>query len=219
MTNRRISLFSLSIFFLLLVPACKYAAKKDQPPISIKDKPAVEMPIPPLPAPGDYAEDWKVVDSLEHQGLFKSALERTELIQSKANNDKNYPQAVKALLYRGKFTTQLEEDGFIKAVQLFENEEKTAPMPQKAVLQSILGQLYAAYLNNQGWRISERTPIPDGEGGDILTWSAAQIEKRALEYYAASVGQENMLKNTPVVDILTPGPARVRDTRSPREIR
>lgn len=208
MTNRRIPLFSLSLFFLLLVLACKYAAKKDQPAVSIKNKPATEMPIPPLPAPGDYAEDWKIVDSLERQGLFKSALERVEGIQTKARSDKNHPQVVKTLLYRGKLTAQLEEDGFVKAVQLFENEEKTAPMPQKAVLQSILGQLYATYLSNQGWRIGERTPVPGGEGGDILTWSAAQIEKRALECYAASVQQENMLKNTPVEsfrDILTPG--------------
>ncbi|GAB4496805.1 MAG: alpha-2-macroglobulin family protein [Saprospiraceae bacterium] len=171
--------------------------KKDTPTTSIKDKPTTEMPTP-LPLTGDYADDWKIVDSLERQGLYKSALERAEAIQAKAARDKNSPQVIKALLYRGKYVTQLEEDGFVKAVQLFEKEEKTAALPEKAVLQSILGQLYATYLSNQGWRINERTPIPDGEGGDILTWSAAQIEKHAIALYAASVAPEGILKDTPV---------------------
>ncbi len=208
MTNRRSPLYTFFIFSILVILACKYAARQDQPTISIKDKPTTEMPIPVLPvAPGDYAEDWKIVDSLERQGLFKSALERVEAIQAKAANDKNHPQTVKALLYRGKYTTQLEEDGFVKAIQMFESETAGAKYPEKAVLQSILGQLYTTYLSNQGWRINDRTPIPDGEGGDILTWSAAQIEKRALEYYSASVSQESVLRNTPVEsfrDILTP---------------
>ncbi|MBP6827276.1 MAG: hypothetical protein KA165_12010, partial [Saprospiraceae bacterium] len=195
--------------FISGIVACKYAANKNQPAVSIKDKPTTEMPMPPLPAaPGDYPEDWKIVDSLERQGLFKSALERVEAIQTKAGNDKNHPQVIKALLYRGKYTAQLEEDGLTKAINLFETEEKTAKYPEKAVLQSILGQIYKVYLSNQGWRLSERTPIPDGEGGDILTWSAAQIEKRAFEFFAASVTQESVLENTPVEsfrDVLTPG--------------
>jgi hypothetical protein len=212
MTNRQIfpvpNPQSLIPIFLLLLFACnKYAAKQDQPITSVKDKPTTEMPIPPLPTPSDYAADWKIVDSLEKQGLFKSALERTEAIQAKAAKDKNSPQVIKALLFRGKYVTQLEEDGFVKAVQLFEKEEKTAALPEKAVLQSILGQLYATYLSNQGWRIQERTPIPDGEGGDILTWSVEQIEKRSIALYSASVASEGILKDTPVEsfrDILTP---------------
>ncbi|MCW5921122.1 MAG: alpha-2-macroglobulin [Saprospiraceae bacterium] len=207
MTNHRITPLPLLLLSFVLMLACKSAAKKDTPTSSIKIKPTTEMPTP-LPLTGDYADDWKIVDSLERQGLFKSALERSEAIQAKATRDKNSPQVIKALLYRGKYVTQLEEDGFVKAVQLFEKEEKTSALPEKAVLQSILGQLYATYLNNQGWRINDRTPIPDGEGGDILTWSAAQIEKRAIELYSASVAPEGILKDTPVEsfrDVLSPG--------------
>lgn len=201
MTNHRIPSLPAIVLttagFFLLIFACKSAGKKDTPATSIKDKPTTEMPTP-LPLTGDYADDWKIVDSLERQGLFKSALEKTEEIQAKATRDKNSPQVIKALLYRGKHVTQLEEDGFVKAVQLFEKEEKTAALSEKALLQSILGQLYATYLSNQGWRINERTPIPDGEGGDILTWSAAQIEKRAIALYSASVTPTGILKDTPV---------------------
>ena len=167
------------------------------------------MPIPPLPtAMGDYPDDWKIVDSLQGQGLYKSALEKVVAIQAQAKRDKNAPQVVKAILFRGKFTTMLEEDGLTKAIQTIENEMLAASQPEKSVLQSILGQLYATYLQNQGWNLGQRTPIPDGEGGDILTWSAAQIEKHALELYSASVAQDALLSMVPIEqfrDITTAG--------------
>ncbi len=175
------------------------------------------MPIPPLPGPpGDYASDWKIVDSLQNQGLFKSALEKSEAIQARAKRDKNGQQIVKALLFRGKYMTMLEEDGLTKAIQTIEKETLAAGQPEKSVLQSILGQLYATYLQNQGWNLGQRTPIslPTGEGqggvegGDILTWSAEQIEKHALELYSASISLDALLAGIPVEqfrDITTPG--------------
>jgi uncharacterized protein YfaS (alpha-2-macroglobulin family) len=191
--------------------ACKSFGKKEQTPTtSIKIKPNTNMPIPPLPtAPGDYADDWKIVDSLEQQGLYKSALEKVEAIQARARGDKNAPQSVKAILFRGKFITMLEEDGLVKSIQLLEKEILEAKKPEKSVLQSMLGQLYATYLQSQGWNLRQRTPIPDGEGGDILTWSAAQIEKRALDLYSASIEEPAAIlkefRLESFKDILTPG--------------
>ncbi|MCB9314986.1 MAG: hypothetical protein H6569_02495 [Lewinellaceae bacterium] len=138
------------------------------------------MPKPDEYPPGDYAEIWKKIDSLEKQGLFKSALEQTEALHLRAKADGKGAQVIKTLLFRGKYTTMLEEDGFVKAVQQFEAEVLVASEPEKSILQNMLGQLYRTYLDNQRWRIQERTPIPDGEGGDIMTWSAEQLEKRAV---------------------------------------
>ncbi len=206
--NQKLFLALCLLIFSFL--ACKTFGKKEQTPtVSIKTKPNTTMPIPPLPTTmGDYADDWKIVDSLQNQGLFKSALEKVEAIQARAKNDKNGQQIVKALLFRGKFMTMLEEDGLTNAIQTIEKEMLAAGEPEKSVLQSILGQLYATYLQNQGWNLGQRTPIPDGEGGDILTWSAAQIEKHALELYSASVAQDALLRGIPVEqfrDITTPG--------------
>ncbi|MCC6462776.1 MAG: alpha-2-macroglobulin [Saprospiraceae bacterium] len=166
------------------------------------------MPIPAAAPPGDYAAEWTAIDSLERQGLFKSALERTELLSARAKKEQNTPQLIKTLLFRGKYTTQLEEDGFVKAVQIFEGEAKTAGEPEQSILHSLLGELYATYLQNQGWRIQERTPVPDGEGGDILTWSAAQLEQKALDEYIRSVAKADALRRFSVESfraILTPG--------------
>jgi hypothetical protein len=198
---------------LLLFPFCKYATGSSQPnrtppPVFATVKSNQNMPLTPLPVASDYAGEWKTIDSLEQQGLYKSALEHTEALAIRAKNDHNDGQVIKTLIYRGKYATMLEEDGFIQAVHQFEAETATARQPEKAVLQSMLGELYATYLQNQQWSIRNRTPIPGGEGGDILTWSAAQIEQHALDLYSASVKDQNALRAVPIDyirDITTAG--------------
>ena len=102
-----------SSLLILAFASCKWLGQKETTTAStVKNKPNTEMPIPPLPTlSGDYADDWKIVDSLHGQGLYKSALEKVESIQARAKKDKNAPQNIKAILYRGKFMTLLEEDG------------------------------------------------------------------------------------------------------------
>ena len=194
MPNFRIKTSIWIILALLtFASACKWLGSKETAATPVNTKPN-ETNAMSQPHQGDYLADWKMVDSLESAGLFKSALEKVEAIQARAKADKKQPQVIKALLFRSKYISQLEEDGFVKAIQTVEQEEKsTTTQPEKALLQSILGQLYASFLQQQGWSINERTPVPDGEGGDILTWSSAQIEKRALELYNASVSDEKAL--------------------------
>ena len=201
--------FSIVLFSALLFAACKSLSKKDQPQsANVNSKIKPDMPISPLPLAGDYNDEWKIIDSLEQEGLFKSALEKTEALSARAKKDNNGGQIIKTLIFRGKYTTMLDEDGFVKAVQIFEAEEKTAFQPEKSVLQSMLGQLYAIYLQNQAWKIKERTPNAGGEGSDILTWSADRIEQHALDLYSASVREESALRAVPINylnDVTTPG--------------
>lgn len=163
--------------------------------------------MPNASASADFPADWRIVDSLDKQGLYKSALEKVEAIHARAKAENNGGQTIKSLIFRGKYTTMLDEDGLVKAVQNFEAEAKAAPQPQKSVLENLLAEMYATYLQNQQWSIRDRTPVSD-EGGDILTWSAAQIERHALDLYAASVREEGLLRATPAEylrDVTTQG--------------
>jgi uncharacterized protein YfaS (alpha-2-macroglobulin family) len=170
---------------------------------------------------GDYANEWRAVDSLTEKGLYKSALSQVETILKLAKNEKNGQQVVKALLHKGKFLAMLEEDGFEKAVEELENEARMAGQPEKAVLQSILGQLYQTYLRNNGFKKNNLTPtdsdtsldpLPNGNvpplGVSLQEASAAQLERYALALYAASVAPAALLRDIPVEqfrDVTSPG--------------
>jgi uncharacterized protein YfaS (alpha-2-macroglobulin family) len=202
--------FPLPILLLLAMFAfCKLPGKKEtlQPtPFTVKTKPDTKMPA--LTTPGDYSAAWQEIDSLEQSGLPKSALEKTEALYTRAKNDNNASQVLKTLLYKGKFLTFLEEDGIVKAMELYEAEIKTLHQPEKSVLQSILGELYATYLQNQGWRINNRTEITNSVPSDLKTWSTADFEQRALDLYQASLEAESALRGAPVnyiKDIIEPG--------------
>ena len=95
----------------------------------------------------NYSADWKMVDSLEAKGLPKSALEKVNIIYAKAIKKNNQPQQAKCLMFKGKFMTQLEEDGFVKVINQFSLDEKLAKPPMKSMIQSMLAEQYSIYLN------------------------------------------------------------------------
>ncbi len=198
----------MSRFLLLLAPLvlafCKYAQRPTLPPRLTNQPLEKVMPDtirPTLPHYDDYAEAWALIDSLEKKGLPKSALEQTEVLYARAKREGNTPQMVKALIYRGKYTVQLEEEGLEKALSLFAEEERRAPEPERSVLQSLLGELFSTYLQNRGWQIAERSPSPEDAGDDWRSWSAEQIELQALRYYRASVANEEVLCATSVAPL------------------
>ncbi|MCC7246104.1 MAG: hypothetical protein IT269_10515 [Saprospiraceae bacterium] len=155
-----------------------------------------------------YAAEWAAVDSLEKQGLIRSALEKVDAIHARAKADNIPAQAVKALIYWGKYTTQLDDDGFEKSIQRFESELATAGILQKAILNSLTGQLYSAYLQSKGWEIRQRTETAT-PGDDIRTWSVGQLQKRAFDLYVASVSaKQGLIREMSAADfkeILMPG--------------
>jgi len=144
----------------------------------------------PMP-PNDYEAEWKIIDSLEQQGLPESALERVNSLYERAKSDDNAPQVIKTIIYKTKYTAQLQEDGQIAAMQLVQNEIEAATFPSTAILQSILAELYAQYLNNNIWRIRNRTntaEVPD----DIQTWSVDRLLAKSAALYLTSVETEGL---------------------------
>ncbi|MFK7774879.1 MAG: hypothetical protein AB8F94_22250, partial [Saprospiraceae bacterium] len=138
----------------------------------------------------NYSADWKVVDSLERKGLPKSALEKVKEIFAKADKKNNQPQQAKCLIYQGKFMTQLEEDGFVKAINQFALDEKLATPPMKSMIQSMLAEQYSTYLQRNRYRFSNRTETPDFKTDDIRTWTIGQLAAESRSYFLKSVEDE-----------------------------
>lgn len=140
---------------------------------------------------GDYASAWKTIDSLERQGLPKSALEKTLDLFELAQKEDNSSQIVKCLIYRAKYESQLEEEGLIKAIFKWEKETEEATLPTKAILQSMLAEMYAGYLSNNRWRFQNRTQTEDWKADDIRTWTIEQLIEKSGDLYMASVKSES----------------------------
>lgn len=140
----------------------------------------------------DYTAAWKTIDSLEQQGLPKSALEKVESLYTRAKSDNNPSQIVKTLLYKSKYTTQLEEDGLIKAIYNLQQESESATFPTNAILQSILAELYNYYLEQNYWRFQNRSTVEENfKIEDIRTWSIDKLLSESARLYKASLQDDN----------------------------
>ena len=156
---------------------------------------------------GDYGSQWKSIDSLINKGLPKSALEKVNSLYLLATKDNNPSQIVKTLLFKSNLEAQLEEDGFVKAIERMRTEMEQTPLPAKAVLQSILAQKYNSYLQRNQWRLRKRTEIMDFKAKDIRTWSMANLLDESARLYLQSVKHDGLDK-VPINnfdDIMYPG--------------
>ena len=155
-----------------------------------------------------YKKAWAEIEALEKQGLFKSALEKTEALYQVAANAGNAPQIIKTIAFKGKFLIRLEEDGHEAAIAFIRQEAAKAAFPNKAVLLSLLGEVYADYLSERLWEIRDRTSIEQAaQPEDIKTWTAADFEAATAEAYLASV-QDTRMGAVPLQEyeaVLSPG--------------
>jgi uncharacterized protein YfaS (alpha-2-macroglobulin family) len=140
----------------------------------------------------EYAQAWKTIDSLEQQGLPKSALEKVEALLVQVRTDNNPAQTIKCLMYRSKYQSQLEESGSVNAILRLEGELKDAKFPVDAVLYSILAEGYTQYLQGNRWQIQNRTNTVSFNNEDIETWTIDQIAQKAMEMYRKSVANPKL---------------------------
>ncbi len=167
------------------------------------------QPQPKMNQNGPYQQEWAVIDSLEKQGLPRSALEKTEELYQRAKSDQEHAQFLKAVIYLNKYQSQLEEYGLSKAILRMEGEAAKAEFPVKPVLHSLIGELYQNYASQNQWRLSGSTNVPGDLPEDINAWSLAQLQATAARYFLLSVQDERALE-VPISDfaaITQPGTA------------
>ncbi len=155
-----------------------------------------------------FKKAWAEIEALEKEGLYKSALEKTESLYQLATKADNSPQIIKAIAFKGKFLLRLEEDGNEAAIAFVRKETEAAPFPRKAILLSLLGEFYAQYLQERLWEIKGRTRLEGGvQGEDIQTWTVADFEAASANAYLSSV-QDSRMGTLPLQNydaILSPG--------------
>lgn len=156
-----------------------------------------------------YEQQWKQVDKFEKDDLPKSAGEVVDQILKQALADKNTAQVIKALIFKNKYALAVDrEDGTRIFSDLEELLQSTSDNADKALLHSMLAELYLNYMDAHRWEIRQRTAIIGFIPEDIREWSKNIFQEKALNSLTESVKNETSLLNaSPRLygDIINPG--------------
>jgi uncharacterized protein YfaS (alpha-2-macroglobulin family) len=150
----------------------------------------------PIMAQTNYQALWKSVDRLEEEGKTKDALKSVESIILKARKDKNTTQTVKGLLHKYNYMMTLEEASELKVVNGLKKEIEQSQGTDRAVLQSILGELYWQYFNENTWKFSNRTETDEKQSDDFRTWDLKTLFKEINGCYLGSLEDVPLLQQT-----------------------
>ncbi|MBX2926698.1 MAG: alpha-2-macroglobulin [Saprospiraceae bacterium] len=194
-------LLALVLLLPVFFPACSQPSKISKSMTHGSDDP--------------YKQEWKSIDSLEQRGLYQSALESVNRLYGQALRDNQPSEMVKTLLYKSRYIQQLEEEGMEASILAMKAEAEKAPHPARAVLESVLGELYFSYLEQNRYQLEDRSTIADFRPADLKTWSMAQLADESARLYLASV-RHSGLENVPIqqYDAVTT-PAKLSDELRP----
>ncbi len=141
-----------------------------------------------------FTKEWKTIDSLEQQGLPRSAFEEVKKLYKKVKSSNNPAQLVKCLLYQSKYISQLEEDGLVQAMIGLNKEIDMTEFPARPILQSILAEAYLQYLDNNQWRLSNRSTTTGDLPEDLLAWTPADFTEESRKLLFASIENDELKK-------------------------
>lgn len=148
----------------------------------------------------NYDSSWKKVDSLDQKGLYRSALDLVNEIYAKAEKENQTPDFIKALIYRLKYASQLEEDDFKNSIAALSNLAETQKYPVKQLVHSITAEFYWKYYENNRYNILQRSTTIEYKNDDVETWNFDQITKQIQKHYLLSLSESNLLQKTALSD-------------------
>mgnify|MGYP003110790522 CR=1 FL=1 len=141
---------------------------------------------------------WKILDSLEVQGLVESANEKALEIISLADKQKNYPNLIKGKIFHYKFYQIKNEAAASYILKDLNKSLSNIPAPYRNVLQSYKADFLKQYYDDNRWNNRERKEIGDPALSDIETWSNHILLDSIASAFYKSLENEEVLIKTPV---------------------
>lgn len=143
-----------------------------------------------------YAAHWKKIDSLiNKKGLPKDAIAEVEKLSARATQEKNEPQRLKALVYRIILTEPVQDAPVPVSISMLEKEMSGAAGVSRAILQNMLAEQYWRYLQNNRFRLYDRTNLAAQKNDNINTWTAADLHQKISTLYQASLQTPEQLQS------------------------
>lgn len=143
-----------------------------------------------------YESDWSQVEKFEKESLPQSAMQEAEAILQKAIADKNTTQAIKALIYKNKYKIDIDrKDNKQIFTDLTALLKETNDTGEKALLNSMLAELYWSFYSQNRRNVNQRTNLVDRIPDDMDEWSANIFRNKVIEHINLSVEDVATLKN------------------------
>ncbi|MFN8255181.1 MAG: alpha-2-macroglobulin family protein [Bacteroidales bacterium] len=144
-----------------------------------------------------YAKKWKEVDSLERKALPKSALEIVEQILVRAKADNNSQQVIKSFIFRLKYKNTNEENAFEKLCYELDSSIQTAKFPDKAIMHSMLAEMYWWYYQNNRYKFYNRSTTVNFDNQDMQTWSLDNLVDKIIKEHTLALADKDGLQKLP----------------------
>lgn len=129
---------------------------------------------------------WKKVEQAQTKSLPQTVIKLTDEIFRKGEKEKNTPQMLKAYTYRSANQNRLTPDSFYVNLRGLEQWAESEQDPvSRAVLNSLVANIYADYAANNRWELRKRTSLdPEVEvlPKDIREWSGNLFVRQVIKY-------------------------------------
>lgn len=211
--HRLISFLSIISAFLLMSHACD---KNETPESQTATLEVVEKPKEKIKYDftGDYEDLWAKVDSLQKKGLYQSALDVVEVIYTAAQEDKNSPQIVKAMIHKMKYNSFIKEDDYIIAIHELSELAEKETFPLKQLIHSVTAEVYWNYYDDNRWKFINRTTTINFENTDIRTWYLTHLLDQVNKHYMASLSEADQSQLVDILDFK----AIIQNTKEANEL-
>ncbi len=146
----------------------------------------------------DYEKAWAQVDSLDNEGLPQQARAAVDSIYAAAVAEANEPHFIKTLFYQSRYTMELEENAENRIVADIRARLAEATPAGRALLHSILGELFLRYYQNNRYQFYNRTATTGYDEDDIATWDLTKLLTEATAHYLRSVEPADTLQALPL---------------------
>jgi len=137
------------------------------------------------------------IDSLANIGLPKSALKEVDRLDNLAHKNNNAAQQVRAVIYRMTFQSYLEENALAAIISRLKNDAAQADYPVKPVLQSVLGQMYWNYYQQNRYQFAQRSKLEKPDS-DFTKWDLRTVIDETSRLYDLSLLDAAKEQKTPV---------------------
>jgi len=142
----------------------------------------------------DYGANWIKISFDELGGLPQSALTTSSQILVQAQKEKNYPQFLKAFIYKMKFRSMIDNEAFVLNLKEAEAMTDSASFPVKPVLHSMVAEMYWWYLENNRYKFYNRSRTAQFDAADLTTWDLYRLTAKVIEHYKASLLEKDRQK-------------------------